>query len=777
MVKGKRSIKLNNQIILITMLILIIPLAGLGWYFYTTTINSMEEIGKERGITSIHIAQSLIENNGENLLSITNSNAHWEDYRLAIENKDIDWIKVNVDENLASVSTLDFIVTTDRMGNILSTAEKVDHITKDLTYPMILERLKKQDQFYGLLNTSKGLAFIAASKVTSEDGQAPSTGNLIFGSLLDEETFRYMEETLQVNLGIMNNEKQLFSSSETITVEHVERYKKENGDSTISYETELQANTIYVKASTQLKDVGNHSIGFLYLEYPLKTSTNVIKNLEKMSIYAAIIIVILIVILLFVLQRRLLVPLNHFKTALEEVASGTPIKEIPSNITAHADNNIILLFDHLHKLSYHDYLTDLPNRRFAYKYINQSIEKAQHKHEKVAVLYIDLDRFKNVNDSLGHSTGDQLLKIVASRLTNVVGNDGIVSRLGGDEFAIILTEIEEINEVNFIAETLITAFKDPFIIDNYDLFVTSSIGISVFPHDGHTVKELFMNADVAMYRAKEQGRNKYQFYSSDMNSTLISKLKIESDLRKALDNDEMFLTYQPKINIETNEIIGMEALIRWLHPKLGIIAPNDFVPIAEETGLIISLGEWVLKTACRQNRLWQDQGMPHVKVAVNISARQFQHNDIVETVKRVLKETNLDPKYLELEITESTVMNYAEETIKTLNELKDMGISVSIDDFGTGYSSLSYLKLFPIKSLKIDRSFIKDIEKDHGDLAIAKSVITLGHALNFEVVAEGVENKDHFEILKREKCDVSQGYYYSPPVTAEIFESLLIGKK
>lgn len=759
------------------MIILIIPLTGLGYYFYTTMFNSMEKIGQERGITSVHIAQSLIDNNGKNLLSITNSNSHWEDYRKAIENNDLEWIKVNVDENLASVTTLDFIVTTDTTGKIISSAEKVDQITQDLNYPIILDRLDEQEEFYGLINTAKGLAFIAVSKVTSEDGQEPSTGNLIFGSLLDEETFLYMEETLQVSLGIMNNENQLFSSSNKITAENIESYIQVRADSVISYETELQDNTIFVKASTQLKDVGNQSIGVLYLEYPLKTSTKVIENLEKMSMYASIIIIILIVILLFVLQRRLLAPLEHFKKALEEVASGTPIKEIPSTITAHADTNIISLFDYLHKLSYHDYLTDLPNRRFSYNYINHSVEKAQQKQTKVAVLYIDLDRFKNVNDSLGHSMGDQLLKIVAARLLNVVGDKGIVSRLGGDEFAIILNEIKDVNEVTIIAESLIATFKEPFIIGDYDLFVTSSIGISMFPHDGHTVKELYMNADVAMYRAKEQGRNKYQYYRSDMNSTLVDKLKLESDLRKALEKNEMFLTYQPKINIDTNEIIGMEALIRWLHPELGIIAPNDFIPIAEETGLIISLGEWVLKTACRQNKLWQDQGMPNLKVAVNISARQFQHNDIVETVTKVLEETKLDPKYLELEITESTVMNYAEETIKTLNELKDMGVSVSIDDFGTGYSSLSYLKLFPIKSLKIDRSFIKDIEKDHGDLAIAKSVITLGHALNFEVVAEGVENKDHFDILKREKCDVSQGYYYSPPVTAEIFENLLKGKK
>ncbi|MCA1032245.1 EAL domain-containing protein [Bacillus timonensis] len=768
----RKRLKINYQIMIIAVLIFILPLSIIGYYFYHTTIDGMRKIGDERVATSVEIAQSLLDDNGKNLLSITKSNSNWEEFRVAIKENNIPWINVNVDENITSVSVLDFIMTTDNHGRILSTAEDIENITSEIHVEKIVKKLENESEFYGLIDTSKGLAFIAVAKVTSEDGLASPTGNLIFGSLLNKETFQYMEETLQVNLGIINSHNKILASSKHINLDTFSKHKlKEKSE--ISRETVLEENTIIVHASKQIVDISNDPIGLIYIEYPLKTSTNVINNLKHMSISALMIIITLLFILTFILQRRILLPLRHFTLALEQVASGSSIKEIPTHIVSHADTNILQLFDQLHRLSFYDYLTDLPNRRSSSNHLTQILKRASEKKEKVAVIYLDLDRFKNINDSLGHHTGDELLKIVAKRLIRIVADKGIVARLGGDEFTIILSNIESMDEVKQVAESISVSFSEPLIVADYDLFVTSSMGISIFPNDGQTAETLFMNADVAMYRAKEQGRNKYQFYNSNMNSTLIDKLKIETALQKAIDNNELFLTYQPKIHTETNEIIGMEALIRWLHPNLGIIGPNDFIPIAEETGLINSIGKWVLTTACTQNKMWQEQGMPNLKVAVNISARQFQHEDFIETISSILIETGLDPKWLEIEITESTVMNYADDTIKILYELEKMGVSVSIDDFGTGYSSLSYLKLFPIKSLKIDRSFIKDIESNTGDLAIAKSVITLGHALNFEVVAEGVENPQHYDILKNLNCDISQGYYHSPPVTADIFEKML----
>jgi len=775
MLMGK--LRLNYQVFLITVTVLILPLIAIGYYFYTTTVNNMKEIGKERSVISISIAQSLLDNIGENLLSITTSNSHWEEYRIAIGKGDIPWIKVNVDENLSSVPVLDFIVTTDHEGNIVSQAEKEPGVTGKLAFKEVLNRLEKEEQFFGLVDTSRGLAFIAASKVTSEDGTAPSTGNVIFGSFLKDETFQYIQSTLQAHIGIMSQHGQAFSSHESITEEKLQNYMLHEESTGISTSSYTKNETIYASAVSLIMDISNQPIGILYLEQTMQTSTNIIKNLKIMTLSATVIILILLLFQTTMLQRRVMLPLKHFRTAIEQVASGSSISEIPSSVVAHAEQSMLTLFDQLHKLSYYDYLTDLPNRRYANKFLQGALkEAAEHRH-KVAVLYLDLDRFKNINDSLGHSTGDELLKLVAGRLKAVIADKGVVSRLGGDEFTIVMPKVHDLSEVSRMAENITAIFRESFIVQDYDLFVTSSIGVSMYPEDGDTADALVMNADVALYLAKDTGRNKYQYYSSNMNSGLVDKLKIESGLRKAIDNNELYLTYQPKVNIETNEIVGMEALVRWMHPELGVIPPNEFIPIAEETGLINPIGEWVLRTACVQNYLWQQQGYPKFKVAVNVSVRQFQHDDIVEVVKRILEETGLEAKWLELEITESTIMNYVDETVRTLNELKAIGVSVSIDDFGTGYSSLSYLKLFPIKSLKIDRSFVKEIHKNPGDLAIAKSVITLGHALNFEVVAEGVELEEQLEVLRRERCDILQGYYYSSPVTADQFVRLIDGKQ
>ncbi len=768
----KKKLKLNYQIIIISLMILVIPLSVMGYYFYKTTTNGMEKIGEERATNSIKIAQSLLDNNGKNLLAITKSNSNWEEFRMAIEENNIEWIQVNVDENLTSVSILDFIITTDNKGGILSSAEEIPGLTKGIDLEKILANLKTQNEYSGLIDTPEGIAFIAVSKVTNENGQASPTGILIFGSLLNQETFNYLVEALQVEVGIVDKHNHIFASSDKIKSEMMAKDLLQ-GSSEILRETGMEKDTIVVHASKQLTDIANESIGSIYVESPLKTSTNVMKTLRNIGFSTVVVFAFLLSILTLVLKRRILMPLRHFTSTLERVAAGASINEIPAAISSHADNNILRLFDQLHRLSFYDFLTNLPNRRSSSNQLEQLIRNAG-KFEKIAIIYLDLDRFKNINDSLGHHIGDQLLKLVAGRLNDIISNNGIVARLGGDEFAIILPDIKNLEDVEQIAESISTSFSEPLIVDDYDLFVTSSMGISIFPDDGQTVDALFMNADVAMYRAKEQGRNKYEFYDSAMNSFSIDKLKIETALQKALENDEFFLTYQPKICIETNEINGMEALIRWVHPTIGIVSPVDFIPIAEEIGLINEIGKWVLKTACRQNKVWQEQGLPPMKVAVNISARQFQHDDFIKTISAILKETELEVKWLELEITESTAMSYAEETIKKLNELNEMGIAVAIDDFGTGYSSLSYLKLFPIKSLKIDRSFIKDIEKNTGDLAIAKSIITLGRALNFEVIAEGVENEQQLDILKRENCDTFQGYYFSPPVPAEKFETMLL---
>ena len=425
--------------------------------------------------------------------------------------------------------------------------------------------------------------------------------------------------------------------------------------------------------------------------------------------------------------------------------------------------------ERLYHLVHHDNLTSLPNRLLLQDRLQRMMVKAKRHNTYAAVLFLDLDRFKKINDTLGHDIGDKLLLEVAKRLEKCVRRSDTVARLGGDEFAIVLDDLRDTKFVAVVARKILNALSKPIFIEEFELYATSSIGISLFPDDSEEVDGLMRCADTAMYRAKEAGKNNYQYYTADMNMRAFEFLLLESGLRKALDNDELIVFYQPLIDLSTNKLIGMEALLRWQHPEKGMISPGDFIPLAEETGLIEPIGDWVLRAACEQNRKWQDAGYPAVKVSVNMSARQFSKKNLVENISNVLDETGLKPEHLGIEITESVIMQDVQSTIAKLQKLHNMGISLSIDDFGTGYSSLSYLKLFPIDDLKIDRSFVFNITTDSTDAAIAASIIVLAHSMNLNVVAEGVETQEQLELLRKQGCDIVQGFLFSRPLSAEEF--------
>jgi diguanylate cyclase (GGDEF)-like protein/PAS domain S-box-containing protein len=420
----------------------------------------------------------------------------------------------------------------------------------------------------------------------------------------------------------------------------------------------------------------------------------------------------------------------------------------------------------------HDPLTGLPNRRAFHQDLNEKMKTAALNNENVAVIFLDLDRFKIINDTLNHENGDLLLKKVAERLSNADDKrvtDFSVYRLGGDEFTFILSRVTK-DETTIFVKRILNIFKKSFMLKDHELYVTSSLGISMYPTDGDHPDVLIKNADIAMYCSKESGRNSYSFFTQEMNHDYQKKMVLEKALRKALHSNELKIVYQPKMDIETNSIIGMEALVRWDSSELGMISPSEFIPLAEETGIILPLGEWVLKSACLQNKIWQDMGYTPIPVSVNISMRQFNEGNFVESVMNILKETNLDAHYLDLEITESISMANINSVICRLNDLKATGISISIDDFGTGYSSLSYLKKFPINSLKIDRSFVKDITSNSENRAIVKTIISMANNLNLDVIAEGVETEEELLFLKSNGCLVVQGYLLSPPLSGEEFE-------
>ncbi|MBM7872122.1 diguanylate cyclase (GGDEF)-like protein/PAS domain S-box-containing protein [Clostridium pascui] len=426
--------------------------------------------------------------------------------------------------------------------------------------------------------------------------------------------------------------------------------------------------------------------------------------------------------------------------------------------------------------AFYDYLTELPNRFLLKKRVNIEIAKSKSVNRKFAILYLDLDRFKFVNDTLGHDVGDKLLQQIAERLKKHILPADTIARIGGDEFIILLSKITCKEDIIKLSRKLISVVKEPLMIDSHEIYISASIGIAIYPEHGEDSTTLISNADVAMYEAKKMGRSSFEFYTESLSEKALERLNLENSLRHALEKNEFTVYYQPKVHAKTEKLIGAEALIRWKHSSLGLIAPDKFIPLAEETGLIIPIGEWVLRTACTQNKALQDLGFPPLTISVNLSTLQFHLQDLKKVVQEVLKETGLEPQYLELEITESIAMQNVEYTIKTINEIKEMGVKFSIDDFGTGYSSLSKLNSLSVDKLKIDKSFVSEIGGEKNDSIIASIIMSLGKSLELEVVAEGVETQEQVDFLKENTCDEMQGYFFGRPMCGEDFIEFFNGK-
>jgi polar amino acid transport system substrate-binding protein len=493
----------------------------------------------------------------------------------------------------------------------------------------------------------------------------------------------------------------------------------------------------------------NYAYGVIYPSY---------KYIIFLVIISLVIIFILILLNLYIkVLKRKIVTINKELSKQEQILSF----ERGSSKEA------------IYKLAYYDALTGLPNRALLNEQLALDLCLANEKNEKVAIIFIDLDNFKSVNDTLGHSVGDELLIVVSELIKNCLEETDTPTRLGGDEFILIIPKMASLESITILSRKILKALNNPLNIGEHELYVTASIGISIYPDHGLDGNTLLKCADMAMYKAKEQGKNKFCLYRSEMNAPVIERLNMEKSLRKAIILNEFVVYYQPQIDINTGKIVGSEALVRWLHPKLGLIPPLKFIPLAEETGLIIPIGEFVLREACKQNKAWQDLGHPPIPVSVNLSARQFEQENLVEIIEGILTETGMDSSLLDLEITESLAIKDFSTTIKVLNQLKEKGIQVSLDDFGTGYSSLTYLKQLPLNSLKIDKSFIDNIATDPIDGSITRVVIELAQMLNLTVIAEGIEHSNQLDFIKKYDCNKAQGFLFSKPIPAQDFQVLL----
>ena len=457
-------------------------------------------------------------------------------------------------------------------------------------------------------------------------------------------------------------------------------------------------------------------------------------------------------------------------------SDGTMSKmEVIRNITQQkeAQQHLLEQQEMLHYQAHHDALTELPNRILFQDRLEQAIQKANRNDTKVALFFIDLDHFKEINDSLGHEVGDKVLKIVSKKLKNVIRKDDTLARLGGDEFTVIMENLTHGQDASLLAQKILEILNDPIMVDDNKLYVSSSVGISLYPDDGVSTQDLLKYADSAMYKAKAEGRNNFQFYSSEMTELAFERVVMETSLRIALENNEFVVYYQPQVDGRSGKIVGMEALIRWQHPTMGIVSPAKFIPLAEATGLIVDIDRFVMKTAMTQLVQWYKDGLNPGRLAINLAVKQLQQDDFIAIFEKLLEDTGCRSEWVELEVTESQIMTKPQEAIKILNKISNIGIELAVDDFGTGYSSLAYLKKLPIDKLKIDQSFVRDLPDDEDDVAIARAVIALAKSLNLKIIAEGVETKEQKDFLIENGCVNIQGYYYSRPVNGDEFTTLL----
>lgn len=759
---------------------------------------------------------------GADLETLTTDWATWDDSYQFIVDRNTDFIKTNLVESTFQNAKLNLILYYDSTGKLVFGKAYDLALNKEVTIPKsvveymsnnkkLIHHASTADRISGVIKLPDGLMQIASSPIITSEKKGPIRGSVLMGRYLGSEGVQKIAVITELDLKLFE-----FNAIETDPLLS-QVYRQLKTTNTIYIEP---ANNREINGYSLVKDVNGIPVAILKVTMPrsiFQTGKQVVGYYFASALLLSIVLIVFLWWLLRVIVVKRLEKLdseivaitleknfsdrvtvqgsdeltsvarviNGLLETLEEMifqlktrikkgtAESRKLKKEIADREA-IERALLMSQERLDQLAHYDTLTNLPNRLLFNELLRKFISEAKRQKKNLAVLFLDLDRFKNINDSFGHSIGDQVLKIVAERMRSVLRNEAIISRLGGDEFMVLINDVEYSDQVAVIARRILGAFVTPVMVGEHELYLNLSIGISIYPNDGMKFEDLEKNADMAMYRAKQSGGGTFHYYTREMNQAASKFIELETNLRKAVNNKEFVVYYQPKIDLKTREIVGAEALIRWNHPQLGFISPASFIPVAEETGLILSIGEFVLAEACRTAKLWQEQGLKMVPVAVNLSAVQFRNLNLVQSITTILSETGLTPEYLELEITESAVMENVNIAIGKLRAIREIGILVSVDDFGTGYSSISYLKQFPINYLKIDRSFVDGIPDNPDDVVIASAVISLAHSLGFKVIAEGVETQGQSQFLVESDCDMAQGYYFSRPVPNEEFSKLLI---
>jgi len=808
----KLRYKVLAGITLIWLAYLIITYVGSREFLIKNTL----ELEHDRANSDLTRIDHALEQIKSSLSTFTSDWAHWNDMYDYMEGHNPAFISNNINVTALLNSTINFLSYWDVNGKLVigkgvdiqnGRYTSLPHGLEQYLYPgsELLTSLNADKALNGYLSLPDGIMMISASALSDGNKLKKPVGTLVTGRYITKEIIRKIQDITKLNIDLYSLENVLPEPDLLTIFNNISR--NETGHF-IQYlnETTLAGYSI-------IRDINDRPIGMFRMTTPrviYQSGQQAIRYYLMTFIALGVFFAFLFIGLLRVLIVKRLERLNEDLVGITRNnqfngrvdSSGTDeLAKVSNKINqmmeiiqaSHAElesrvekrttelqltneklqkeildrksieNELIVHKEYLARLAHYDGLTSLPNRMYFNEQLEKMLKYSAKNNKKLAVMFIDLDRFKNINDALGHHMGDLVLKEVANRINSVLRVEDILARLGGDEFIILLNDIESMQFSSSISERILQAVTKPITINDHEFFLSASIGICLYPDDGNAPEDLQRNADMAMYKAKQSGGNLYQYYSREMNDTANEHIKLEASLRRAIKHNEFVLHYQPKHDVNSCDIIGVEALIRWEHPDHGMISPAKFIPHAEESGLIMQIGEWVMREACRACKSWHVRGYKPISVAVNISPKQFRHQEITQLISSVLSETQLDPQYLELEITESAVMDDVESATNKLIDIQSMGVKISIDDFGSGYTSIGYLKRFPVSVLKIDQQFIKGLPENHNDIAITEAVIELAHSMGMKVVAEGVESTEQLKWLTEHDCDMIQGYLLSRP--------------